>query len=249
MRTYKIHLIRHALTSENTEGKYIGQTDVDASEEGLAQVKNLMNEADGYPKADVVLSSPLKRCLQTAKLIYPDKEPAIIEDLREYDFGDFEGCTADELKDLDTFKTWLSGAEPDTPVPFGESQSGFNKRICDCFVKIIDGIIRSDTPSTVVITHGGIIMSFMTAFALPEAQSHEWLTPNGCGYTLRIDPTVWRMGHKLEEFAECPPIPQQIDAEREMWDTFDYDPDNDDFDISEYINDYTDYENDGSNKF
>ncbi len=241
MKTYKIHLIRHALTSENTEGKYIGQTDVNASEEGLAQIKALMEDGEGYPEADVVISSPLKRCIQTAKLIYPNKEPVIMENLREYDFGEFEGCTADELKDLDSFKTWLSGKEPDTPVPFGESQTEFGNRICSCFVKIIEGIIKSGTNSTVVITHGGIIMSLMANFAIPEAQAHDWLTPNGCGYTMRVDPSIWRMGHRLEAFAECPPIKQQIDAEREAWDTFDYDPDKDDFDISEYIDDYTDY--------
>ena len=242
MKTYKIHLIRHALCDESAEGKYIGQTDVPASEEGLMQIKNLMAENEGYPYADVVLSSPLKRCTQTAKLIYPDKEPVIIDGLTEYDFGDFEGCTADELKDLDTFKNWLAGTEPDTPVPFGESQRDFNKRICESFIRIIDGIIKSGTESTAVITHGGIIMSLMSKFALPEAPANEWLTPNGCGYTLRIDPTVWHMGQKLEAFAECPPIPQQVDAERDMWDTFDFDPDNDDYDISELINDYTDYE-------
>lgn len=166
-----------------------------------------------------------------------------MQDLIEYDFGDFEGMTADELKDLDTFKDWISGAHPEEPVPFGESQKEFNDRICKCFIRIIEGIIKSGTRSTAIITHGGVIMSLMAAFAIPEAPMHEWLTPNGCGYTLRIDPTVWRMGQKLEAFAECPPIPQQIDAEREMWDTFDFDPDKDDFDISEYIDDYTDYEN------
>ncbi len=243
MKTYTVHLIRHALTKENTEGKYIGQTDVEASKEGLDQIKNLMGENEGYPYADVVISSPLKRCTQTAKLIYPDKEPVIMQDLIEYDFGDFEGMTADELKDLDTFKDWIAGTHPEEPVPFGESQKQFNDRICGCFVRIVEGIIRSGTASTAIITHGGVIMSLMAAFAIPEAPMHEWLTPNGCGYTLRIDPTVWRMGQKLEAFAECPPIPQQIDAERDMWDTFDYDPDKDDFDISEYIDDYTDYEN------
>ena len=243
MKTYTVHLIRHALTKENTEGKYIGQTDVEASKEGLDQIKNLMSENEGYPYADVVISSPLKRCTQTAKLIYPDKEPVIMQDLIEYDFGDFEGMTADELKDLDTFKDWIAGTYPEEPVPFGESQKQFNDRICGCFVRIVEGIIRSGTASTAIITHGGVIMSLMAAFAIPEAPMHEWLTPNGCGYTLRIDPTVWRMGQKLEAFAECPPIPQQIDAERDMWDTFDYDPDKDDFDISEYIDDYTDYEN------
>lgn len=243
MKTYTVHLIRHAMTKENTEGKYIGQTDVEPTKEGLAQIKNLMDENEGYPYADVVISSPLKRCTETAKLIYPEKEPVIMQDLIEYDFGDFEGMTADELKDLDTFKDWISGAHPEEPVPFGESQKEFNDRICKCFIRIIEGIIKSGTRSTVIITHGGVIMSLMAAFAIPEAPMHEWLTPNGCGYTLRIDPTVWRMGQKLEAFAECPPIPQQIDAEREMWDTFDFDPDKDDFDISEYIDDYTDYEN------
>lgn len=243
MKTYTVHLIRHAMTKENTEGKYIGQTDVEPTKEGLAQIKNLMNENEGYPYADVVISSPLKRCTETAKLIYPKKEPVIMQDLIEYDFGDFEGMTADELKDLDTFKDWISGAHPEEPVPFGESQKEFNDRICKCFIRIIDGIIKSGTRSTAIITHGGVIMSLMTAFAIPEAPMHEWLTTNGCGYTLRIDPTVWRMGQKLEAFAECPPIPQQIDAEREMWDTFDFDPDKDDFDISEYIDDYTDYGN------
>lgn len=243
MKTYTVHLIRHAMTKENTEGKYIGQTDVEPTKEGLAQIKNLMDENEGYPYADVVISSPLKRCTETAKLIYPEKEPVIMQDLIEYDFGDFEGMTADELKDLDTFKDWISGAHPEEPVPFGESQKDFNDRICKCFIRIIEGIIKSGTRSTAIITHGGIIMSLMAAFAIPEAPMHEWLTPNGCGYTLRIDPTVWRMGQKLEAFAECPPIPQQIDAEREMWDTFDFDPDKDDFDISEYIDDYTDYEN------
>ena len=243
MKTYTVHLIRHAMTKENTEGKYIGQTDVEPTKEGLAQIKNLMDENEGYPYADVVISSPLKRCTETAKLIYPEKDPVIMQDLIEYDFGDFEGMTADELKDLDTFKDWISGAHPEEPVHFGESQKEFNDRICNCFIRIIEGIIKSGTRSTAIITHGGVIMSLMAAFAIPEAPMHEWLTPNGCGYTLRIDPTVWRMGQKLEAFAECPPIPQQIDAEREMWDTFDFDPDKDDFDISEYIDDYTDYEN------
>ncbi|MBE6827520.1 MAG: histidine phosphatase family protein [Ruminococcaceae bacterium] len=243
MKTYKIHLIRHAMIEGSEDGKYIGQTDVPASEQGLAQIRSLMDENEGYPYAEVVISSPLKRCIQTAKLIYPNKEPVIINELTEYDFGDFEGCTADELKDLDTFKNWISGADPDEPVPFGESQTQFNKRICTAFIKIVDGIIQSGVESTAVFTHGGIIMSLMAAFALPEAPAHEWLTPNGCGYTLRIDPTVWRMGQKIEAFAECPPIPQQIDAERAMWDTFDFDPDNDDYDISELIDDYTDYEN------
>ena len=43
MKAYKIHLIRHAMTEENLDGKYIGQTDVPASEYGLRQIKDIID--------------------------------------------------------------------------------------------------------------------------------------------------------------------------------------------------------------
>ena len=165
MKAYKIHLIRHAMTEENLDGKYIGQTDVPASEYGLMQIKDIIDEYGGYPEVDAVVSSPLKRCTETAKLIYPDKEPMILNGLIEYDFGEFEGRTADEMKDDDAFKTWLSGEHPETPVPFGESQAAFNERVCSCFAGLIDGIIKAGVESTAVITHGGVIMSLITSVA------------------------------------------------------------------------------------
>ena len=47
MKAYKIHLIRHAMTEENLDGKYIGQTDVPASEYGLRQIKDIIDEYGG----------------------------------------------------------------------------------------------------------------------------------------------------------------------------------------------------------
>ena len=57
---------------------------------GLRQIKDIIDEYGGYPEVDAVVSSPLKRCTETAKLIYPDKEPMILNGLIEYDFGEFE---------------------------------------------------------------------------------------------------------------------------------------------------------------
>ena len=231
MKTYRIHLIRHAMTEGNLAGQYIGQTDMDVTKEGLQQADELMEEYGGYPRVDAVFSSPLKRCLQTAKHIYPDKEPIIIEGLKEYDFGEFEGRTADELKETEAFKIWISGTKPDVPVPFGESQIDFNKRVCGAFAGIVDGIIKAGVENTAVFTHGGVIMSLMAAFALPEAPMHEWMTPNVCGYTLRIDPSLWARCGKLEAYQECPAIPLSDDQESALWDYYA----EDDADISEYI--------------
>ena len=220
MKTYQIHLIRHGLTNESLEGKYIGHTDVPMCEDGIKQIEQMKEEMN-YPEVDAVFSSPLSRCTETARLIYPDREPAVINELIEYDFGEFEGKTADDLKDDEDFAEWLSGTNPRKAAPFGESNASFTYRVCACFEKIVDGIIASETKSTAVITHGGVIMALMTAYALPEAPMHEWMTPNGCGYTLRIDPSIWMRGRKLEAFAQVPSFPLTEEQERALWDVYD----------------------------
>ena len=66
MKTAQIHLIRHAAEG-NEDGRYIGQTDLPATDEGLRQIDDLKEEYGGYPDVEAVFSSPLKRCLPTAK--------------------------------------------------------------------------------------------------------------------------------------------------------------------------------------
>ena len=220
MKTYQIHLIRHAMTNENLEGKYIGHTDVPLCEDGIKQVEQMKQEME-YPPVDAVFTSPLSRCIDTAKLIYPEREPVVINELIEYDFGEFEGKTAEDLKDDEDFAEWLSGTNPRKAAPFGESNASFTYRVCACFEKIVDGIISSGVKSTAVITHGGVVMALMAAYAIPEAPMHEWLTPNGTGYTLRIDPSIWMRGKKLEAFDECPSYPLTEEQERALWDVYD----------------------------
>ena len=88
MKTYTIHLIRHALTQGNIEGRYIGQTDEELCQEGLNQLE-VMKRDYNYPIADVVFTSSLKRCVQTAKILFPDKTPIEMRGFEECDFGEF----------------------------------------------------------------------------------------------------------------------------------------------------------------
>lgn len=234
MKTYKIHLIRHAMTSESQEGKYIGHTDVPLSEAGVAQLES-MKEEYIYPVADVVFSSPLSRCTDTARILYPEAQIVTIDELIEYNFGEFEGRTAEELHEKEElFDDWLRG-ERDVEPPFGESNADFAKRVCTAFAAIAEGVMKAGTEDTVIVTHGGVIMTIMAAFALPEASMHEWLTPNGCGYTLRLTPTLWMAGQKVEAIEEIP-TPER--KQENYYDGWDYYPDitDEDFDISEYIN-------------
>ena len=233
MQTYQIHFIRHALTKGNLEGRYIGHTDEPICEEGMKQLEATINDYGPYPEVDAVFSSPLKRCVETAKKIYPEKEPIIMNDLIEYDFGEFENKTAEELQKDEDFAEWLAGTNPNKAAPFGDSQVRFNYRVCSCFEKIVDSILQSGAKNVAIITHGGVIMSIMQAYALPEAPMHEWLTPNCCGYTVRIDPSIWMRGMKVEAISECPAPEEEF--KHELWDV--YDPDNDEYDVAYWEND------------
>ncbi|MBR6701947.1 MAG: histidine phosphatase family protein, partial [Clostridia bacterium] len=93
------------------EGRYIGHTDVSLSQTGKDELTAICDEY-GYPEVESVFSSPLKRCTETAGIIYPDKTPIIIEDLSEMNFGEFEGKTAEELKSNEAFAGWLEGKTP-----------------------------------------------------------------------------------------------------------------------------------------
>ena len=110
MKSYTIHFIRNALTDENLEGRYIGHTNVALSDEGKAQLAQMREELI-YPPVDAVFTSPLKRCTDTAAILYPESTPIVIEGFIEYNFGEFENKTAEQLEKYEEFPRWLAGEE------------------------------------------------------------------------------------------------------------------------------------------
>lgn len=233
MKTYRIHLIRHGLTQDNIDGVYSGRNETPLSEDGRNQLLS-MKEEYKYPMVDFVFTSPLKRCTETAEILYPHLKPIVIDDLTEYNFGEFEGRTAQELHEKEPlFDRWLMGDENIKP-PFGESNREFTNRICSAFVKIVDGVVKSGIDNIAIVTHGGVISTLLANFGLPEASMSEWMTPSGCGYTLLISHFLWMSGHKAEVMREIPEVPQD-ESEGNYYDGWDYYPNDDDFDISEYL--------------
>lgn len=142
-------LIRHGKTKGNIEKRYIGRTD-----EPL--IDNIAIEKK-YPPVDMVISSPMKRCLMTARLIYPEQKILISDKLRETDFGEFENKTYEELKNNKKYIEWIS-SNGMTACPSGESREDLSKRCIEEYNRIISG---SDCGSTAFIIHGGCIMAIM----------------------------------------------------------------------------------------
>ena len=174
-----INFIRHGKTAGNIIKRYIGCTDEPLCEEGIAELKSI-----SYPECEIVVSSPMKRCIMTAEMIYKTKDVVIYNELRECDFGDFEGKNHIELRDNEEYRKWLDkgglGAFPN-----GEDSSVFRRRCVDGFMNAVADNKTAKTISFVV--HGGTIMSILERFAVPHKEFYEYMVGNGHGYITEYD--------------------------------------------------------------
>lgn len=211
MKTYQIHFITAGQSDEMLKGNYIGHTDTPLSKQSKIDML-LLKDLYTYPEVEAVFSSPLLRSIETAKLIYSELEPLVINGLIEYNFGEFENQSAEDLQDDPIFKEWLSGM-PNVKPPFGESNEQFSQRITETIMLLIEGVINAKIGHTAIVTHGGIIMAVMAAFGLPKASMHEWRTQPGAGYTVRITPELWMSGQKFEVIAQIPYEKKEDDNE------------------------------------
>ena len=204
MKSYTIHLIRHGITAGNEEGRYIGSTDLPLSEAGGRRLKSLAAKYP-YPQAEAYFVSPLKRCVQTMEILYPQAKPILIDDFRECGFGAWEGKTAKEIAaDDPAFARWISGQGKEVTPPGGENGGVFLQRTCAAFEKIVKGLMTSGITSAVIVAHGGTLMSILSAYGLPRARFYDWMTESGCGYSMRITPGLWMRSMVGEVFAKIP---------------------------------------------
>ena len=87
----KIYFAAHATTTDNENKIASGWKDVELSELGLQQAKE-MKERFKDVKIDLICCSDLKRAVDTVKIAFGDKIPIIIDKrLRELNYGDFNG--------------------------------------------------------------------------------------------------------------------------------------------------------------
>ena len=202
MKSYIIHFIRHGSIYDTLAGKYIGTTDAPLSDRGRMDLRKLDYEYK-YPGTQVVFTSPLKRCTETAKILYPEQNPLVIDNLSECNFGEWEGKTADELKNDPDFEKWLAGDSSVKP-PRGESNADFTRRVCKMFESIVEGLMKTGTTESVIVTHGGVIMTLLAVYGLPQAKPFEWTIDNGFGYSLRVTPVLWQRDKVCEVFQTIP---------------------------------------------
>lgn len=199
----EVLLLRHGETAGNLAGRYIGRTDEPLHE----TARRRLREAKPVDGIATVLVSPLQRAVETARLLFPEGVLTECADLREFDFGDFEGRTAEEMKDDPAYRQWVNNGCTG-PCPRGESLADFLERTGTAFDLAVRTSILQKERRLFVVAHGGSIMAIMSRYAKPPRPFFKWHLRHCCGYRVRLDPANWHNAPSLQDCCSWEPIPR-----------------------------------------
>lgn len=185
----KILMIRHGATAGNLEKRYVGRTD-----EGLTEqaVSDLLERVRGVRKlagnVAVIVTSPMKRCLETAEVLFPknlyENIPRLQKaGLSECDFGKFEYKNYMELSGNAEYQHFIDTLGKEG-FPGGETTDEFKARTVKAFLEVLKEVPSQadrDDLTLVFVVHGGTIMAVMEALSEEKRGYYDWQVGNGEG--------------------------------------------------------------------
>ena len=175
-----ILMIRHGATQGNLEKRYVGSTDeplIPESRDGLRRIRAEIRIH--FPEHDFrVYASPMLRCLETARILFPDRKAENVRDFEECRFGNFEYRNWKELAGEPLYRQFIdSGGR--SAFPGGEDRIHFSERVIRAFERLD---IREDSA---LVVHGGTIMALLDRYSYPHRDYFEWQTVCGSGFAAR----------------------------------------------------------------
>lgn len=148
-------LLRHGKI--DYPNRYVGSRDVPLSPHGVSQIKALKNTFRDK-KVDRIVASPMLRCKQSCELLFDDCNIVYNNDLREIDFGRWDGMTFQEIvaDDPGLVKQWANWSL-DFCFPGGESIGHFVDRV----QKVGKELASLKEETVVVVCHGGVVRALL----------------------------------------------------------------------------------------
>jgi broad specificity phosphatase PhoE len=139
-------LVRHGETEWSREGKHTGRTDIPLTERGRRQAQAVRSALQGRRFA-LVLTSPLSRALETCRLAGFGDVAELRDELREWDYGAYEGRKTIEIREeVPGWTLWHDG------VPEGETIDEVAARVD----RVIAGL-RSAPDAALLFAHGHVL--------------------------------------------------------------------------------------------
>lgn len=178
----EIIFVRHGESEMNMKGIYSGWTNCILTQNGLKQAE-IVSEKLAGEEIDLIISSDLDRCLETAEIINKFHKKTIIKEinLKEINFGIWEGLSYDEI--CIGFPQKVKAWEEDYvnfKMPKGESLFEMHQRVNNALGRIIDEYKEG---TILIVSHSGVIRSILSQQVLGSIDGYWKFKIENCGIT------------------------------------------------------------------
>jgi broad specificity phosphatase PhoE len=142
----RLWIVRHGETTWARQGRHTSRTDIPLTPGGRAAARGLGDDLAGHDFA-LVLSSPKRRALDTARLAGFGERLELTDDLLEWDYGDDEGRTTAEIRaERAGWTIWQDGP-----------QGGEGARHVAARVDRVIARVRAAQGDTLAFAHGHVL--------------------------------------------------------------------------------------------
>src|SRR5437879_10393984 len=159
-------LARHGETEWSLSGRHTGTTDLQLTEEGRRQATALGPRLSPWTFS-LVLTSPLRRALDTCRLAGYGERARVMPDLVEWNYGRYEGLTSKEIEALDpNWSLWRDGG------PGGETAADVG-----CRADRVIAEVRSVAGDVLIFAHGPVLRVVASRWIrqAPDRRRHQRL--------------------------------------------------------------------------
>lgn len=162
---HQVFLVRHGETEWSLNGRHTGITDIPLTEHGK-QVARSLAPILAKEKFRLVLTSPLQRARETCRLAGFEDRAAIEPDLKEWNYGRYEGLTSSQIHA--TAPGWLLFRDG---APDGEQPAEIGSRVDRVIEKA-----RTVMGDVIVFAHGHVLRVFAARWlGLPPSEGQHFL--------------------------------------------------------------------------
>jgi probable phosphoglycerate mutase len=170
----RITVVRHGQTEWSANGRHTGRTDIALTDVGRASARRTGRWLD-TTSYDRVWTSPLRRAADTCALAGHGDGAEAHDVLMEWDYGEFEGLTHEEIvADTPGWMVWTHGA------PGGESVAAMQQRVDDTLARLLE--LRGHT---LLFAHGHLLRALAAGWVeLPITEGRRLLLDTAAVGTL-----------------------------------------------------------------
>ncbi|MBT9129751.1 MAG: Phosphoserine phosphatase 1 [candidate division WS2 bacterium] len=157
--------MRHGETQGEEVKRYKGTIDVPLSEKGVKQmervaeyINRVSTQGSGVTSLKTIYTSDLSRAMKSAEVILKlhslhSLKLIIVSELRERNFGIWEGMTYDEIKKKypEEFRAWA-----ENPLKYGPMGGESTLEVRERVIKVLDEIIGGHNNDIAIVAHGGV---------------------------------------------------------------------------------------------